>query len=156
MKNPLAWAAIVISALAAGCTPAEEKLAMAARAEAARQAAAIRAANARADDDRQTQVFNQRGEFVARMHRQLAHLNQSLDDLSTEVAQAKASTQAEAKPQLAALRDIATRLRMRLGEVVNATPASWVMIKAECDKAHAALSDGVARTRASLHEKSAP
>lgn len=101
-------------------------------------------------------AFEQRTEFVAKMQAELTALNRSIDELDAKVEKSSAAVKAEARPQLAALREQSKQLSKQLEAVTNATPSTWNAIKADSEKAYMALKDGVNRSRQWVSDKIAP
>ena len=104
----------------------------------------------------QNYTFGQKTEFVMAMQTQLADLTKGLDELAVKIEKSSEAVQAEAKPKLAVLREQATQLSKQLDETAKATLPTWAVIKADTEKAFAALKDGVAQSRQAVSDKVAP
>jgi hypothetical protein len=70
-------------------------------------------------------TYSQKDEFVVKMQDQLDALDKSIKKLSGKVANASDATKADAQAKLQYLRGQRAALDKKLGEVNNATEASW-------------------------------
>lgn len=149
MKNMLLITSFLAAAFAAGCKPPADKTT-------AQQLDKAQAETKAAAGQMRDYTFAEKTEFVTAMRARLADLNRDLDELAAKIDKSGQSIQTEARPKLAALRDQATQLDKQLGEVTNATSSTWAIIKADSEKAYAALKNEFARSRQWVSDKIAP
>lgn len=74
-------------------------------------------------------AFAQKNEFVAKMHEELAALNQEIERLSAQTASAADTIKAEASEKVKALREKAATLGKKLDDSMNAGEPAWEGVK---------------------------
>jgi len=106
--------------------------------------------------DMKDYTFAQKDEFTAKMQAQLTEINNGLDQLAAKIEKSSDAVKAEAKPKLQALRDQAAKLNQQLADAQNATESTWDSVKADSQKAYAALAESFTDARQWVSDKIAP
>jgi hypothetical protein len=157
MKSILFITSVLAIAFVTGCKPAEKpKVQGTGGAPAAQQLDKAQTVADEAARQMKDYSFAQKTEFVAAMKLQLAELNRSIEELDATIAKSNAAVKTEAAPKLAALREQAAKLDLQLAAVVAADQSTWNGIKADAEKAYAALKEGVTQSRQWISDKIAP
>ncbi len=86
-------------------------------------------------------TFAQKTEFTESMLKELAAINQDLDQLGTKIEKSSAAVRAEAQSKLQVLHRKAEALRQRLDRAKDATESTWDTVKAGSQKAYEDLKD---------------
>jgi cytochrome c556 len=110
----------------------------------------------KAAQDLRNYSYAQKDAFVKETRRELAALNQDLDDLSAKIDKSSDSVKADAKPKVQALRDRVDKLNMKLADVENATESNWDNVKAGFNQAMDGVKDSFQQARQWLADKIAP
>jgi chromosome segregation ATPase len=109
-----------------------------------------------AAQDMKDYAFAQKAEFVEKMERQLAAINQDLEKLAARIEKSTDAAKAEAKPKLEALRGQVAKLNKQLDEARNATESTWGDVKAAFKKGYGEVKDGFLQARQWVSDKIAP
>lgn len=88
-------------------------------------------------------AFAQKKEFVAKMHEELAALNQEIERLSSQTASAADTIKTEAGEKVKALREKATALSKQLDDSMGAGETTWEGVKGGFKQTHEDLKQAV-------------
>lgn len=156
MKNILFIASLFTVSLALGCKPAPEKLAGHSNEPAVQPLGKAQIAANVVTAQERSFTFGQKTEYVMAMREQWVDLNRGIDEHSAKIDRSSEAVQAEAKPQLAELREKAAQFDKQLTEIASATLPTWDVMKADVDTAYASLKDRLAKSNKAVSDKVAP
>ena len=155
MKNTLLVSSlIVVVALATACKPSTATPAT--QTTAAKELDKVQAATTSAAMEMKDFTFAQRTEFVVKMRAQVAELNASIEEVSLRIAASSDAVKEKSASKLAALRAQSAALDKQLDAITSATQSTWSRVKADSEKAYAALKDGVNQSRQWVSDVIAP
>jgi hypothetical protein len=115
------------------------------------KAATVEAAQAMED-----YAYTRKGEFVAKMNKDMGVLQDDLNLLAAKADGAGDAAKAEAKAKLAAAREKWAKTKQQLDQVENATDSTWNDVRRGFKESYAGLKDSVDTTRQWLSDKLAP
>jgi archaellum component FlaC len=100
-------------------------------------------------------AYVQKSEFVAKMHEELATLNQEIERISAQAASATENLREEAAEKVKALREKAAALSQRLDDSTNTGESAWDTVKTGFKQAHEDLKQTVKSAGDWFREKTA-
>jgi gamma-glutamyl:cysteine ligase YbdK (ATP-grasp superfamily) len=148
--------ALVGTGLAAGCTVADgvSGIELSPSASAAAQLKRANAEVKDAVDAIQAYAFGQKADFVDRMKKEIAKLQQTVDELGAKVERSSAAaTKADAQAKVAELREEVAEARKQLDLAEKADEASWERAKTAFRTSYAQLGEAVSKTRQWMTDK---
>jgi phytoene dehydrogenase-like protein len=101
-------------------------------------------------------AYTQKAEFVGRMKKGMAKLDKELDRLSAKVDRSSGAAKADAKTQLATVREKWAQANKQLDKASNATEATWDNAQRDFKKSYGDLNDSFNKARQWLSEKIKP
>jgi len=104
----------------------------------------------------QDYTYAQKAEFVDKMKKELAEIQEELDRLSAKVEKSSGAAKAEAKKQLEAVREKWALAKKQLDQAESATESTWDSVKGGFKKSYGELKDSFEKTRQWLSEKIEP
>jgi hypothetical protein len=100
-------------------------------------------------------AYAQKSEFVAKMHEELAVLNQEIERLSAQAVIGADNLKAEAAEKVKLLREKAAALSKRLDDSMNTGESAWDTVKTGFKQAHEDLKETVKAAGDWFREKTA-
>lgn len=100
--------------------------------------------------------YSQKAESVAKMKGDLADIQTELDKVTAEVNRSTGTANAEAKVQLAAVRDKWSEAKKQLARVESGTESNWNDVTAGFKASHGELTDSLDKMRHWLSDKIEP
>jgi predicted nucleic acid-binding Zn-ribbon protein len=123
--------------------------------------ASVQLAKAKADTKAAAQAmadysYAKKAELVATMNRDLAVLQQDVDNLSARIESSSDAAKASARTKLEAVRDKLAQTKTLLAQAESATESTWNGAAGGLRQAYLGLNQSVEETRRWLSEKIAP
>jgi hypothetical protein len=123
---------------------------------AALQLGKARAATVEAAQAMEDYAYARKAEFVAKMKSDMVATQEELDRLATKADAAGHVAKADAKANLAAVREKWAKTKQQLDQAESATESTWNDVKGGVKASYARLKDSLDMTRQWLSEKVAP
>ncbi len=101
-------------------------------------------------------AYTQKAEFVGKMKKGMARIQKELDRLSAKVDSSSGKAKADAKAQLATVREKWAQANKQLDKASNATEATWDNAQRDVRKSYGDLNDSFKKARQWLSEKIKP
>jgi molecular chaperone GrpE (heat shock protein) len=148
---------LLVAALAVGCTPTDEKSAVGpGESKTAAQFDKAKTETKEAAQAMQDYTYTQKAEFVAKMKKELAEIQEELDRLSAKVDRSSGVVKAEAETQLEAVREKWAQAKQQLDRAGSATESTWDSVKGGFETIYGELKDSFEKTRQWLSDKIEP
>jgi phage host-nuclease inhibitor protein Gam len=104
----------------------------------------------------QDYTYAQKAEFVAKMKKDLAEIQEELDRLSAKVDRSSGAVKADAATQLEAVREKWAQAKKQLDQAGSATESSWDDVKGGFKNIYGELKDSFDKTRQWISDKIEP
>ena len=149
---------LIVAALAVGCKSTDEKPAVGPKPSETVAAQRDKAETEvkEAAQAMQDYAYAQKAEFVDKMRKELADIQEELDRLSTKVDRSSSAAKADAKTQLDAVREKWAQAKKQLDQADSATESTWNDVKDGFKKLYGELKDSFEKTRQWLSDKIEP
>lgn len=149
---------VAAAAFAVGCRSRDGKSAVAPKQgeSAAAHLDKAKAETKEAAQAMQDYAYAQKAEFVAKMKRELASIQEELDRLGAKVDRASGTAKADAKVRLEAVREKWAQTKKQLDRAESTTESTWDDVKNGFKQSYTDLKDSFDKTRQWLSDKIAP
>jgi hypothetical protein len=104
----------------------------------------------------QNYAYAEKAEFVNKMKKELAAIQEELDRLTAKVDRSSGTAKADAKTKLEAVREKWAQAKKQLDQAENATESNWDDVKGGFKKSYGEMKDSFEKTRQWLSDKIAP
>jgi chromosome segregation ATPase len=148
----------ILATLAVGCTPKGENSAVGSEQgeTVASQFDKARTETKEAAQAMQDYAYAQKADFVDMMKKELAVIQEELDQLSARVDSSSTAAKADAKARLDAIREQWALAKKQLDQAESATEDTWDDVKAGFKRSYGELKDSYDKTRQWLSDKIQP